>query len=342
MIITKGFLLIVFISALLLASICIQKGNIPTVKASVQQGDLVISGNTVYTIEGRFDINGSIIVEENATLIFKNAVLNFTQAYAFQHNITLKNPAHGHPRLLVENVLDSSNRAYEMWFYGNSSVSISNFTTAAARLYMWNSSFASISNSAMYYIYPMHYSLVNMSNSVLSGEIIGTSNSRTYIYNSTINKLWYYYGNPRVWLVNSTSNIYDIRNQSEVYVCWYLNVHVRDSISQNVPSANATALYPNATVAESKLTDASGWAKLTLMEKMKNATGDYPVGNYTVLATYGVYNNTATLNMTGNQELTLALGFVIPEFPSFLIPPLFMIATLLAVIAYRKKRIDNK
>jgi hypothetical protein len=33
------------------------------------------------------------------------------------------------------------------------------------------------------------------------------------------------------------------------------------------------------------------------------------------------------------QEVT-----VIPEFPSFLIPPLFFLATLLAVITYRRKR----
>lgn len=33
-------------------------------------------------------------------------------------------------------------------------------------------------------------------------------------------------------------------------------------------------------------------------------------------------------------------GIVIPEFPSFLILPLFMVATLLAVIVYKKKRTD--
>jgi hypothetical protein len=31
---------------------------------------------------------------------------------------------------------------------------------------------------------------------------------------------------------------------------------------------------------------------------------------------------------------------IIPEFPSFLILPLFMIATLLAVIVYRKKNMN--
>jgi hypothetical protein len=33
---------------------------------------------------------------------------------------------------------------------------------------------------------------------------------------------------------------------------------------------------------------------------------------------------------------------VIPEFPSFLILPIFMMATLLAVIVYKKKRIGTR
>jgi len=60
----------------------VYKENIPQIKASsdIHQGDLVLVGNNVTVIEGQFDINGSILVEENATLILRNAVLNFTQA----------------------------------------------------------------------------------------------------------------------------------------------------------------------------------------------------------------------------------------------------------------------
>jgi len=34
--------------------------------------------------------------------------------------------------------------------------------------------------------------------------------------------------------------------------------------------------------------------------------------------------------------------YVIPEFPLFLILPLFFIATLLALIAYRRKQADRR
>ena len=75
------------------------------------------------------------------------------------------------------------------------------------------------------------------------------------------------------------------------------------------------------------------------MEKMMNATGEYPVGNYTVEATYDIYSDQTTANMTENQQITLTLEeFVIPEFPSFLILPIFIITTLLTVIFYRRRQ----
>jgi len=99
-----------------------------------------------------------------------------------------------------------------------------------------------------------------------------------------------------------------------------------------------TATYLNTTMAESRLTDASGWVRLTLLEKMMNATGEYPVGNYTVEATYETHSDSTTVNMTDNQILTLTLSdFIIPEFPSQLILPLSMITTLLAIIIYNRK-----
>jgi len=196
-----------------------------------------------------------------------------------------------------------------------------------------------------------------MSNSTLqSFWSYSYDHSTVYIYNSAIEDLWGYgfsrghlYNaligtlrlddNSRFWLVNSTSNTYSEATRSEVYICWYLNVHVIDSIGQDVLAANVTAIYPNATVAESKSTDSNGWSRLTLMEKMMNATGEFPIGNYTVEATYDIYAGETSVNITGNQQTTLTLeDFVIPEFSSFLILPLFMFATLLAAVAYRRKR----
>jgi hypothetical protein len=111
-----------------------------------------------------------------------------------------------------------------------------------------------------------------------------------------------------------------------------------DSLAQNVPLANVTVTFPNATLADSEVSDVNGWARFTLLEKMMNATGEYPVGNYTVEATYEGYSDIKSVNMNDSQQITLTLeSFVIPEFPSLIILPLLMIATLIAVIIYRRK-----
>jgi len=439
-----------FLALFLLATlVSLQKVDIPDVKASldIYQGDLILTDNNVTVIEGRFDINGSIFVEDNATLVLKNAILNFTQEEYFQFTMIFRNPANGNPRLQVENAtIASSGYALEIDLYGNSSASVSNLTAPTVYLYGYGSSVMAISNSTILRVGGMYSAVVSLSNcdllfavearddssfsifnctlqilqayssridvlnstikdyvalvtfpanctvdglepgffdywdfqqncSVLTApggwasnltltdtqvegwgfEIYEDSNvtisnselQRIYapdfsdvsVYNSAIMSLKAFVSS-RFWLVNSTSNLYDIRDQSEVYICWYLDVHVIDSIGQDVPSASVTATYPNATIAESKLTNAIGWARLTLMEKKMNATGEYVIGNYVVEATYESHSNsTETGMMTENKQITLALkDFVIPEFPSLLILPLFILATLSAAIVCKRKR----
>ncbi len=143
-------------------------------------------------------------------------------------------------------------------------------------------------------------------------------------------------------MMNSPCGPIVVHGEGEVIIHWILNVHVADSIGQDIPAANVTATYPNATLAESKLTDTEGKAKMTMMEKMINATGEYPVGNYTVMATYDIYSDETEVNMTENRQVNLTLtDFVIPEFPSILIIPLFIIATSLVAFGYQKRREIN-
>jgi hypothetical protein len=83
--------------------------------------------------------------------------------------------------------------------------------------------------------------------------------------------------------------------------------------------------------------------KLALEEKMMNVTGEYLVGNYTVEATYNVHSDNTTVNMTGNKHVSLILEFlIIPEFPSVLMPPLLIIATLLALMSVCVQKRKNK
>jgi hypothetical protein len=140
-------------------------------------------------------------------------------------------------------------------------------------------------------------------------------------------------------LLNTTYTSLQTYDQAEIQIILYLDVHVTDSIDQNVPSANVTATYMNTTIAEQKLTNTNGKTRLTLLEKIVNATGEYSIGNYGVEATYEIYSTSASLNITEQRQITLKLeNLVIPEFPYILILPLFIIAPLMTFIIYRRKR----
>ena len=411
---------IIAVSSLLLALVFTQRPDIGVVEASpdVYQGDVVLTGNDVYVIENqRFDINGSIIVEENATLVLRNAMINFTQTENYEHNMTFRNPLNGNPRLQGDNTtITASNRYFDVGFWGDSTaithrletaskvrlaahdssvLSLSNANTAP--VYGWDSSVVNITGSTIHdhvfaadsstltvtnstlhsYLSADESSVVKVSNSTLrrltlrsgsvdcrifalapgffsswnysldcsmvvapggyapevalnDSQIEGwkfdfLDSSNATIFNSTIEDLGtrhssvaaasdstigtlYTHQYSVVRLVNSTCGSCYIYDESKVYVGWYLDVHVVDSIAGNVPSADVTATYPNATVAGSELTGGNGWARLTLMEKMVNATGEYPVGTYTVEASYEIYSNSTAVDMAGNQIATLVLS----------------------------------
>lgn len=441
-------------SFLVRAGLVLSEGRFLQVSgSSIHQGDLIISGNINYTIvDQRFDINGSIIVEENATLYLRNAVINFTQTRNYQFKMCFEKPSNGNPRLHAINSTLTSNFILYVDFYGNSSamaredtfncrleafdsstvnvfsstvedlwafessvVTVAN-STITSRLHgsysatisasncrirevdtwgrpninisnsnitdyvkpcfgsvnssvaglkpglfqSWNSlqdcsvveaaegfapnitllnsqvagwhfrfrrfSNATVYNSELHTLDSADFSAVSVYNSTIT-NLKNFDSSRSHFYNTTINALRSQHDS-RLWLVNSTSNTYSIYDQSEVYVSWHLDVHVVDSIGQDVPSANVTATYPNATVAESKLTDENGRTRLILMEKMMNATGEHPIGNYTVTAEYEVYMGQESVNMTGNQEIIISLPFIIPEFPKALLLPILIIITI--------------
>jgi len=353
--------------------------------------------SSVVTVFNELVTNGSIIVEENAALILRNALLNFIQTTNNQFNLTLRNPANGNPRIVAYNSTIDSNADLRLILKGNSTADLNKATIPwrvscraedVSILSISNSSnintlFAEsgssahivVQNSTIHQWQNYGYNKApeaQVYDSVIDNLLFGSSS-----INCTISGLhpglvtyWNFIENcsvafsgdlggaaPNITLTNtqvglwrfafySSSNVVTIDSvvqasaygEARIQVFWYLDVHVQDDINQDVPSANVTATYPNATLAESKLTGGDGWIRLTLMEKIKNATGEYPVGIYTVEATYETCSNTTPVEMTGTQQITLTLeGFIIPEFPSLLITSLFMTSILLAAIVYKRK-----
>ena len=98
-------------------------------------------------------------------------------------------------------------------------------------------------------------------------------------------------------------------------------------INFNVTGEEGTSGFCRVTIPKSLLWVEDGWT-ITV--------GDQPITDYTIIPDenytyiYFAYNHST-------QTVIIQGTHVIPEFPSFLILPLFMIATLLAVIVYRRK-----
>jgi len=388
---------------------------------------LILTDNNVTVIEGKFDINGSIIVQDNATLQVNNALLNFTQMRNNEHNITIKS-YNGNPHFLVYNSTVTSNNETPLFLYGNSNATI-NYSTVSCWVWASDSSVLLISNSSVtnsiisfvsnnvtiynstvsqlqnydsstaqvrdseintlligpdeaictisdlkpgffdWWDFGINCSANTLSSSGLpSITLISTKvsfwrfafygSSNVSVNNSVLRDLSAITGPSVVSVVDSVISRIDIQDafvtlvnttyaeiegragsyRTWIEVAWYLDFHVSDSIGQGVLSANVTAYYQNTTKAESKLTNTNGSGKLTLIEKIIYEWNQcHLFEKYVVQATYMNYSEKAEVSMRGNQKLSLKLDFVIPEFPSFLILPLFMIVTLLAVIVYRRK-----
>lgn len=435
----KRFASGVLVLLLLFAISAVLKPTSPVASAAfpVFQGDLILTGNNVTTIQGRLDINGSIIIEKNATLILRNAVVNFTQASSEQFNMTLRNSANGNPRLFASNSTITSKFYIFIILYENSTAEINN-STVAWYIDARDSSFLSISNSSYVYIHyargssitEIHDSTIYLSENIFSNQnrIYDSEIQAASFYvlsvNCTISELgpglvdfwnfaancsvnvpsggstpdvkltntkvnWWgfdFYGNcnatisdstevnsylggssvvrlksttcnrayayatstllitdsyiiyeltvrdsSKSLLINSTVADVNIDDNATVSVCWYLDVHVTDSSGQDVPFANVTAAYPNATVAESRLADANGWARLALTERTMNASGTFPLGNYTVTSRYDAHEQQAPVNMTGNKLI------VIPEFPPPLLLLILVAASSLTLLRHSKR-----
>jgi hypothetical protein len=371
----------------------------------IYQGDLNLTGNNVTTIEGRFDINGSITIEGNATLILNDATLNFTGG---GHSFSLQNPLNGNPRLMATNT--SIIGAISCRQYGNGSLIFSNCSIYVS-LYFYDETDAEIHESRT----TRFISVRENSSALVVNSTLGKLGLTMFSANSSISRLspgffdhWNFWGNcsvvidaggkaPNITLIqtyiddweislqlwsysvidssliqkihanyghadvthssiysielyyssivtltNCTHEVANLYNDAKINVYWILDVHVIDLFDQDVSNANVSITFSNTTVAGSQLTAMDGWAKLTLMEEMKNATGDYPVGAYTVEAAYSIHSNYTQVNMTGNQQVNLKLtGFVIPEFSSLIFPAFIAMAILLGTVVYKKKRIKT-
>jgi hypothetical protein len=107
------------------------------------------------------------------------------------------------------------------------------------------------------------------------------------------------------------------------------NYNVTPSNSGLLVTSGTWALNISATIFYATLQNHSMFQALDIQ------LGSMEVANFTV-------NNWQMLNDTSSSPVTLTISPIVPEFSPILVLPIFIIATLLAVIIYRKKCIDTK
>jgi peptide/nickel transport system substrate-binding protein len=123
------------------------------------------------------------------------------------------------------------------------------------------------------------------------------------------------------------------------------NVLLEDEVEINATVLDSISGVKQVTLIYAYANDSGAWIKsvnMTLLEgNIWNAT--IPAFPYGTRVTYTVMAQDKAGNTVSSEELGYEYQYqVVPEFPPSLILSLFMSATLLAIIVYRKKRISTR
>jgi len=128
---------------------------------------------------------------------------------------------------------------------------------------------------------------------------------------------------------NGTAYNVDVVSNSTVSG-FHFNPEEGPFLKFNVTGEEGTVGFCRVTIPKGLLWVEDGWTILAGNESITDCT-IFPDENYTYL--YFTYNHST-------KAIVIQGTHVIPEFPSFLVLSLFMIATLLAVIVYKRKHIE--
>jgi hypothetical protein len=238
-------------------------------------------------------------------------------------------------------------------------LTISNTTVNAWGVYTYGFSMISFVNSTIGYLNTNDFSTVSMQDCTVKDLYLYTLSQLTVTSapsGTSVIEYLYTYGMSSASLteskvaitsayqystVNLTGTDYaviQVNDLATVQTNWYSDIHMVDQTSQNVAFANVTVSDSKGVTVYSSQTDAEGWANFTLREKVINAFGSHPAGNYTITGTYTPYSASASLAVTKNQKITIKLPFIVPEFNPTLTTPLILMFLAVAAIALTKSR----
>lgn len=187
-------------------------------------GDIRLSGDNVTTLRGTRDINGSILLEENATLILEDCHLNLIQNQSHQHKINLQNPVRGGPQLIIRNSTMTSNFPSAVFARGNSRVEVRDSAISKIALEGIDSSTLHISGSELGDLWAFDSCKLTVVGTEVSRTLVGSGQSYVEASRCAISKV-------RTW---STARIV-IKDDSTVQNLWPVFRTVNGSVSSLYP-----------------------------------------------------------------------------------------------------------
>lgn len=310
-------------------------------------GDIVLDGNDVMLIkDARFELNGSLLMSGNSTLILDNSEL-YPVFGRWQESYELRDNA----KMIVKRGSYITSGIFDFRLYDNTLLNVTNSEVskfvegmhAGIRVQSFGSHFRVLSVMAGGFL-----QMVNSSGSIVEcdgdAQIVNSTiesltvarNAR--IVDSYVESLAVRGGSSQApssltcYLINSTYGGLDkdAFDKGAIYVGWHLTIIV-ESEGQPVEGANVEIYYVhNGSLAEQQVTQSDGKAQFDLMEWRITELGSQYVGDYRINVSYDTTQTEETITLTSSQELT------IPEFPPWIILPLLIILMLLAIV-FKKK-----
>ena len=125
-------------------------------------------------------------------------------------------------------------------------------------------------------------------------------------------------------------------DKARVLVWSRLRVRVTDYFGNLLKGANVTVVCSNGTAIGPGVVDDGGWASFMLFVKMQNATGEFKVGAFGVVASFGKDSAQQSVDLESNRDVTVVL--LIPSWAQYLIPSLLIVGVLAFIVVLRRVR----